>query len=63
LLSVSALIFSVVLMLILQKLSTLPKMKWLESFAMPLAMIGAMVLVMVMAQVLPQDIAFFEWRG
>ena len=50
-------------MLILQKLSTLPKMKWLESFAMPLAMIGAMVLVMVMAQVLPQDIAFFEWRG
>lgn len=63
LLSVSALILSVVLMLILQKLSTLPKMKWLESFAMPLAMIGAMVLVMVMAQVLPQDIAFFEWRG
>lgn len=63
LLSVSALIFSVILMLVLQKLSTLPKMKWLESFAMPLAMIGAMVLVMVMAQVLPQDIAFFEWRG
>lgn len=63
LLSVSALILSVVLMLILQKLSTLPKMKWLESFAMPLAMIGAMVLVMVMAKVLPQDIAFFEWRG
>lgn len=63
LLSVSALIFSVVLMLILQKLSALPKMKWLESFAMPLSMIGAMVLVMVMAQVLPQDISFFEWRG
>lgn len=62
-LSVSALIFSVILMLVLQKLSTLPKMKWLESFAMPLAMIGAMALVMVLAQVLPESIAFLEWRG
>lgn len=62
-LSVSALVFSVILMLVLQKLSTLPKMKWLESFAMPLAMIGAMALVMVLAQVLPESIAFLEWRG
>lgn len=62
-LSVSALIFSVVLMLVLQKLSTLKGMKWLESFAMPFAMIGAMALVMVLAQVLPENIAFLEWRG
>ncbi len=62
-LSVSALVFSIVLMLILSKFATLPKMKWLESFAMPLAMIGAMVLVAVLAQVLPHDIAFMEWRG
>lgn len=62
-LSISALVFSVVLMLLLSKLATLPKMKWLESFAMPFAMIGAMVLVAVLAQVLPPDIAFTEWRG
>ena len=62
-LSVSALVFSIVLMLILSKVATLPKMKWLESFAMPLSMIGAMVLVAVLAQVLPHGIAFYEWRG
>ncbi len=62
-LSVCALVFSVILMLILSKLAALPKMKWLESFAMPLAMIGAMCIVMVLAQVLPYDIAFLEWRG
>lgn len=62
-LSVAALVFSVVLMLVLQKLSALKNMKWLESFAMPFAMIGAMGLVMVLAQVLPENIAFFEWRG
>ena len=62
-LSVCALIFSIIIMLVLSKLATMPKMKWLESFAMPISMIGAMVLVMVMAQVLPHDIAFLEWRG
>jgi hypothetical protein len=62
-LSLAALISSVVLMLILQKLSTLKGMKWLESFAMPFAMIGAMLIVMLLAQVLPQGIAFTEWRG
>ena len=62
-LSVAALIFSIILMLIFSKLATLPKMKWLESFAMPFAMIGAMALVMLLAQILPYDIAFLEWRG
>lgn len=62
-LSVAALIFSVVLMLILQKISLFEKMKWLESFAMPFSMIGAMALVMLLAQVLPESIAFLEWRG
>jgi hypothetical protein len=38
-------------------------MKWLESFAMPMAMIGAMALVVVLAQVLPSNIAYLEWRG
>ncbi len=63
LLSVSALVYSIVIMLILSKLASKPKMKWLESFAMPIAMIGAMVLVAVMAQALPHDVAFLEWRG
>ncbi|MGN0521387.1 MAG: DUF5058 family protein [Eubacterium sp.] len=62
-LSVAALIFSVVLMLIFQKLSEVKKWKWLESFSMPFSMIGAMGLVMLLAQILPQNIAFFEWRG
>lgn len=62
-LSLAALVFSIILMLILSKLATLPKLKWLESFAMPLAMIGAMGLVMLLAHVLPSEIAFLEWRG
>jgi hypothetical protein len=62
-LSVCALLFSVILMLVLTKVTALPHMKWLESFAMPCSMIGAMLLVMLLAQVLPADIAFLEWRG
>lgn len=62
-LSLAALLFSVVLMLILQKIATVKNWKWLDSFAMPFSMIGAMALVMLLAQVLPADIAFLEWRG
>ena len=62
-LSLAALVSSVLLMLLLSKIATLPKMKWLESFTMPAAMIGAMLVVMLLAQVLPHDIAFLEWRG
>lgn len=62
-LSLAALIFSIVIMLILQKIATAKNLKWLESFAMPFSMIGAMALVMLMAQVLPENIAFLEWRG
>ena len=62
-LSVAALIFSTVLMLILQKISKAKKWKWLESFAMPFSMIGAMALVMLLAQILPESVAFLEWRG
>ena len=62
-LSITALISSVILMLIMQKLAGIEKLKWLESFAMPFAMIGAMAIVMIMAQILPADVAFLEWRG
>ena len=62
-LSVAALIFSVVLMLIIQKIASAKNLKWLDSFAMPFSMIGAMALVMLLAQLLPESIAFLEWRG
>ena len=62
-LSLAALVSSAILMLILSKLSAKPKMKWLESFAMPISMIGAMAVAVVLAQVLPHDVAFLEWRG
>lgn len=62
-LSVAALLFSIVLMFIFQKIATMKNWKWLDSFAMPFSMIGAMALVMMLAQVLPESIAFLEWRG
>lgn len=62
-LSLSALLFSVILMLIFQKIATVKNWRWLDSFAMPFSMIGAMAFVMLLAQVLPESIAFLEWRG
>jgi hypothetical protein len=50
-------------MLILQRLSKMPHMKWLEPFAMPLSMLLAMGLAMLLAQVLPQNLVTLEWRG
>lgn len=62
-LSIAALIFSVVMMLILQKIAVNKQWLWLESFAMPFSMIGAMAFVMLLAHILPEGIAFLEWRG
>lgn len=62
-LSVAALLFSVVLMLIIQKIADTKNLKWLDSFTMPFSIIGAMALVMLLAQLLPESIAFLEWRG
>ena len=62
-LSIAALIFSVVMMLILQKIAVKKQWLWLESFAMPFSMIGAMAFVMLLAHILPEGIAFLEWRG
>lgn len=62
-LSLAALLFSVVLMLIFQKIATVKNWRWLESFAMPFSMIGAMGFVMLLAGILPNSIAFLEWRG
>ncbi len=62
-LSVSTLIISIVVMLILEKTATKFKLKWLEPFTMPVSMIFAMGMAMLLAQVLPADIALLEWRG
>lgn len=62
-LSVTALISSVVFMLILQKIADKRQIKWLNAFAMPISMFAGMGMVILAAQILPPEIAFFEWRG
>lgn len=61
--SISALVSSMLFMFILSKLSERFSINWLKPFAMPLSMILAMVVVMILAQVLPENIAQLEWRG
>lgn len=61
--SVSALLSSMLFMFILSKLADRFNINWLKPFAMPLSMILAMVVVMILAQVLSQNIATLEWRG
>lgn len=63
LLSVATLLFAILFMLILQRLCTKYKLKWLEPFAMPISMFAAMGMAMLLANLLPADIAFLEWRG
>ena len=61
--SICTLIASVVSMLLLMRLSKVDKFRWLESFAMPIAMFIGMGVAVLVAAVLPPDIAYFEWRG
>ncbi len=61
--SLAALLSSMLFMFVLQKLADKFNLKWLQPFAMPLSMILAMLVVMVLTQVLPHNIAAFEWRG
>ena len=61
--SIAALLSSMLFMFILQKIADKFELKWLQSFAMPFSMILAMLVVMLLAQILPQNIAVFEWRG
>ena len=62
LLSVTALVTASASMLLLEKLSEKRDSKLLKAFSMPVAMYFAMVAVMVLARVLPESIAFFEFR-
>ena len=61
--SLCALVSSMIFMLILQSIANRFNIKWLQPFAMPFSMLLAMGVVMLLAQVLPPDIALFEWRG
>lgn len=62
-LSVSALVISMLVMLGFMQLEKKKEIKWLQPLAMPLSMFIAMGAVILIAQVLPTDIAWFEWRG
>lgn len=62
-LSVSALVISMLVMLVFMKIEEKKNIKWLQSLAMPLSMFIAMGAVMLLAQLLPSEIAWLEWRG
>ncbi|MGN1329188.1 MAG: DUF5058 family protein [Eubacterium sp.] len=62
-LSVSALVISMVVMLGFMQLEKKKEIKWLQPLAMPLSMFIAMGAVVLIAQLLPADIAWLEWRG
>ncbi|MGN1420431.1 MAG: DUF5058 family protein [Eubacterium sp.] len=62
-LSVSALVISMLVMLGFMQLEKKKEIKWLQPLAMPLSMFIAMGAVMLIAQILPADIAWLEWRG
>lgn len=62
-LSVSALVISMIVMLGFMQLEKKKEIKWLQPLAMPLSMFIAMGAVVLIAQVLPADIAWLEWRG
>lgn len=62
-LSVSALVISMVVMLGFMQIDKKKQIKWLQPLAMPLSMFIAMGAVMLIAQVLPTSIAWLEWRG
>ena len=62
LLSMTALVVSVLVMTLLLKYTKNHPNHWLESLSMPIAMLSAMLVVCILGQVLPQDIAYFEWR-
>ena len=63
LMSVATLISAVAVMLILSKIAEKHNIGWLKNFAMPIAMFTAMGVAVLMAQILPEQIALFEFRA
>lgn len=62
-LSIITLVVAVVVSIALEVLAKKLKLTWLEPFVMPIGMIIAMVAAIVFFNVLPEEIAMFEWRG
>jgi len=62
-LSVLTLVTAIAVMLLLELLINKKGWKWAEPFAMPLSMFTAMGAAVLFAQILPEQIAFLEWRG
>lgn len=62
-LSIITLVVAVVVSIALEILAKKLKLTWLEPFVMPIGMIIAMVAAIVFFNVLPEEIATFEWRG
>lgn len=63
LMSVCALLVSMLSMYLFMLLLKKGRFAWLQSLAMPLSMFIGMGAVMLLAQVLPPEIAWLEWRG
>ena len=61
--SIVALVSSMLFMFLLQWCCKKFGWRKLEPFAMPLSMFMAMGVVMLASAVLPPEIAFIEWRG
>ncbi len=62
-LSIITLVVAVVVSIVLEILAKKFKLTWLEPFVMPIGMIIAMIAAIVFFNVLPEEIATFEWRG
>ncbi len=62
-LSIITLVVAVVVSIVLELLAKKFKLTWLEPFVMPIGMIIAMIAAIIFFNVLPEEIATFEWRG
>ena len=62
-LSVLTLAVAILLMLLLELLVNKRGWKWAEPFTMPVSMFAAMGAAVLFARILPEQIAFLEWRG
>ncbi len=62
-LSIITLVVAVVVSIALEIIAKKLKLTWLEPFVMPIGMIIAMIAAIVFFNVLPEEIAIFEWRG
>ncbi len=61
--SVITLLTAIVVSLVFEIIAKKLKLTWLEPFVMPIGMIVAMVVAIVAYNVLPVELANFEWRG